>query len=92
MPSNFRRVDAPDVLATFAGFSQMMDRLHEGPVAVTPPTIGPIHAGKSWSFDDEVKLINLYGKGFSMRKIGQEMGRTAKACEMRLYVLGYGRQ
>jgi len=91
MPDNFRRVDAPDVLTTFAGFSQMLDRLHALPVAVTPPTIGPVHARQSWSFDDEVKLINLYAKGVSMRKIGAELGRTAYACRIRLYVIGYGR-
>lgn len=91
MLDNFRRVDAPDVLATFAGFSQMLDRLHEGPVAVTPSRIGPIHAREPWSFDDEVKLIRLYSQGVSMRKIGEAMGRTAHACRVRLYVIGYGR-
>lgn len=91
MPDNFRPVDAPDVLTTFAGFSEMMDRMHEGPVAVTPSWVGPIHARKLWSFDDEVKLIRLYSQGVSFRKIGDEMGRTANACRLRLYFIGYGR-
>jgi len=91
MPDNFRPVDAPDVLATFAGFTEMVDRLHVQPVTVTPQTIGPIMHLKRWSDQDE-RLVEMYRLGWPYKRMADELGRTVRACKARLYVIGYGRQ
>jgi len=90
MPDNFRHVDAPDVLATFAGFSEMMDRLHVQPVTVTPQTIGPIMSQKPWA-DQEERLLEMYRLGWPYKRMADELGRTMHACKTHLYLIGYGR-
>jgi hypothetical protein len=90
MPDNFRRVDAPDVLATFAGFSEMMDRLHVQPVTVTPQTIGPIMYQKPWAYQED-RLVEMYRLGWSYKRMADELGRTVNACRAHLRMIGYGR-
>lgn len=92
MPENFRRVDAPDVLTTFAGFTEMLDRMHEEPLRLTPSRPHPPLRGQIWLDSEEDLLIKLYRQGWSYRKIAIEVGRSANAVSQRLYVLGYGRQ
>lgn len=91
MPDNFRPVDAPDVLTTFAGFSEMMDRMHAVPVVVTPSRPAPMMAGKPWGDQDD-RLVEMYRLGWPFKRMGEELGRTALACKARLYFIGYGRE
>ena len=89
--SNFRRVDAPDVLTTFAGFSEMMDRMHAVPVVVSPTRAGAYRKGAPWTVNDDDKLLELYAQGMSYRAIADDMGRTYEGIRNRLHFLGYGR-
>lgn len=91
MCSNFRRVDAPDVLTTFAGFSEMMDRMHAVPVVVSPTRAGAYRKGAPWTVHDDDKLLELYAQGMSYRAIADGMGRTYEGIRNRLHFLGYGR-
>jgi hypothetical protein len=91
MPSNFRPVDAPDVLATFAGFSEMMDRMHALPVCVTPSVEFAHRKSARWTGDEDDKMLELYAQGLSYRAIGEGLGRSYEGVRQRLYFLGYGK-
>jgi len=91
--SNIRPVDAPDVLLTFAGFSACFDRLMDRPVTVSPSRIGPMYPLKDtlWTDDQDDALVQMYAEGASYVFMGCKLGRSARACQMRLYTIGYGR-
>jgi len=92
--SNIRPVDAHDILLTFAGFSDCFDRVMSAPVQITPSSVGPVYApnaGDLWTDDEDADLIRMYAAGASYAHMGREMGRTASACQTRLYMIGYGR-
>lgn len=42
---------------------------------------------KRWTADEDVRLYELMSAGVSYEKIGEEMGRTDKAVEMRAFTL-----
>lgn len=92
--SNIRPIAAPDIMATFAGFSACYDRILGDPVSISPTSVGPVYrpnTGKRWTESEDVILVRMYAAGASYSHMGREVGRTGSACQSRLYFIGYGR-